>query len=75
VTRLYNLADCTFLVLAFDGLRSKVSNQDAIDAFAWSIDCGNTGVCVSMNFCKELFAMARSRGSRDDIRVMIKSYL
>jgi protein phosphatase 1L len=62
--------NCAFLVLASDGLRSKVSNQEAVDAVVWSIGYGNTG--VSMDSCKELVAMARSIGSRDDMSVMIK---
>jgi protein phosphatase 1L len=69
VTRLLITADCAFLVLASDGLWSKVSNQEAVDAIARSSGGGNAG--VSMDSCKELVTMARSRGSRDDITAMV----
>lgn len=69
VTRLPITPDCAFLVLASDGLWTKVSNQEAVDAVARSSGGGNAG--VSMDSCKELVAMARSRGSRDDITAMV----
>ncbi|KAM0869595.1 hypothetical protein ACQ4PT_040576 [Festuca glaucescens] len=69
VTRLPITPDCAFLVLASDGLWIKVSNQEAVDAVARSSGGGNAG--VSMDSCKELVAMARSRGSRDDITAMV----
>ncbi|XP_052137680.1 probable protein phosphatase 2C 77 [Oryza glaberrima] len=61
--------DCRFLVLASDGLWCKVSNQEAVDAVAAAAAAG--GVATSTDPCKELIAMARSRGSRDDITVMV----
>jgi protein phosphatase 1L len=69
VTRLRVTPDCAFLVLASDGLWSKVSNHEAVEAVARSSGGGNAG--VSMDSCKELVAMARSRGSRDDITAMV----
>ncbi|XP_051185529.1 probable protein phosphatase 2C 77 [Lolium perenne] len=69
VTRLCVTPDCAFLVLASDGLWSKVSNHEAVEAVARSSGGGNAG--VSMDSCKELVAMARSRGSRDDITAMV----
>uniref|UniRef100_A0A0D9XXQ3 protein-serine/threonine phosphatase n=1 Tax=Leersia perrieri TaxID=77586 RepID=A0A0D9XXQ3_9ORYZ len=58
--------DHRFLVLASDGLWCKVSNQEAADA-VFSAAGGVPGT----EACKELVAMARSRGSRDDITVMV----
>ena len=66
VTRLRITPDCAILVLASDGLWSKVSNQEAIDVVTRT-----SGAGVSMDSCKELVAMARSRGSRDDITAMV----
>lgn len=68
VARLRLSPECAFLVLASDGLWSKVSNQEAVDAVART-SAGSTG--VSMDSCKELVDMARSRGSRDDITAMV----
>ena len=62
VTRHTLTAGCEFLVLASDGLWNKVSNQEAVDAVSRS----NSPGC-----CKELVDMARGRGSRDDITVMV----
>lgn len=62
--------DCRFLVLASDGLWCKVSNQEAVDAVA-AATAAAAGVAGSTDPCKELAAMARSRGSRDDITVMV----
>ncbi|TVU51346.1 hypothetical protein EJB05_02767, partial [Eragrostis curvula] len=56
--------DCSFLVLASDGLWNKVSCQEAVDVVA------SAGTTTPAS-CKELVAMARSRGSRDDITVMV----
>lgn len=60
-------AGCEFLVLASDGLWNKVSNQEAVDTVSRSSNYGRT----SAGCCKELVDMARSRGSRDDITVMV----
>uniref|UniRef100_J3NC35 protein-serine/threonine phosphatase n=2 Tax=Oryza brachyantha TaxID=4533 RepID=J3NC35_ORYBR len=64
-TRRRLTTDCRFLVLASDGLWCKVSNQEAVDAVV------SAAVLPSTDPCKELVAMARSRGSRDDITVMV----
>uniref|UniRef100_A0ACD5WAR5 Uncharacterized protein n=1 Tax=Avena sativa TaxID=4498 RepID=A0ACD5WAR5_AVESA len=64
ITRLPLTAGCEFLVLASDGLWNKVSNQEAVDAVSRS--SAGRG-----NSCKDLVDMARSRGSRDDITVMV----
>ncbi|KAJ1275210.1 hypothetical protein BS78_05G119100 [Paspalum vaginatum] len=57
-------AGCEFLVVASDGLWDKVGNQEAVDA-------------VSRNratACRELVDMARRRGSRDDVTVMVVDF-
>ncbi|CAN6362661.1 unnamed protein product [Urochloa humidicola] len=56
-------AGCEFLVVASDGLWDKVGNQEAVDAVARS--GRNAAVCA------ELVELARSRGSRDDVTVMV----
>lgn len=56
--------DCGFLVLASDGLWNKVSCQEAVDVV---FDRGATTTAA----CKDLVAMARTRGSRDDVTVMV----
>ncbi|CAL4903801.1 unnamed protein product [Urochloa decumbens] len=69
--------DCRFLVVASDGLWNKVSCQEAVDAIAAA--AAPTGTAAggasssysSVGSCKELVALARSRGSRDDITVMV----
>ncbi|KAM0882425.1 hypothetical protein ACQ4PT_032295 [Festuca glaucescens] len=67
ITRHTLTAGCEFLVLASDGLWNKVSNQEAVDAVSKSNNAGRS----SAGCCKELVDMARSRGSRDDITVMV----
>uniref|UniRef100_A0A8I7B6V9 protein-serine/threonine phosphatase n=2 Tax=Hordeum vulgare subsp. vulgare TaxID=112509 RepID=A0A8I7B6V9_HORVV len=62
IRRVHLTAGSEFLVLASDGLWNKVSNQEAVDAVSRSSATG----C-----CKELVDMARCRGSRDDITVMV----
>ncbi|KAJ1275209.1 hypothetical protein BS78_05G119000 [Paspalum vaginatum] len=54
-------AGCEFLVVATDGLWEKVGNQEAVDAVARSRETA----------CRELVDMARRRGSRDDVTVMV----
>ncbi|KAF8658052.1 hypothetical protein HU200_059516 [Digitaria exilis] len=66
VTRRRLTPDCRFLVVASDGLWNKVSCQEAVDA----VVAGTTS-SSSVGSCKELVALARSRGSRDDITVMV----
>ncbi|TVU00996.1 hypothetical protein EJB05_53555, partial [Eragrostis curvula] len=56
--------ECSFLVLASDGLWNKVSCQEAVDVVSSAVEATTAP-------CKELVAMARSRGSRDDITVMV----
>ncbi|KAL6905488.1 hypothetical protein ACP4OV_003089 [Aristida adscensionis] len=59
--------DCRFLVVASDGLWNKVSCQEAVDV----VLAAGAGTAAAVAPCKELVAMARSRGSRDDITVMV----
>jgi protein phosphatase 1L len=54
---------CEFLVVASDGLWDKVGNQEAVDAV-------RTGASRAAA-CRELVEMARRRGSRDDVTVMV----
>ncbi|KAH7685174.1 protein phosphatase 1L protein [Dioscorea alata] len=61
--KLHLTPDCEFLIMASDGLWDKVSNQEAIDAVFKSKDMKKS--------CKELVEMSWSRGSRDDITVMV----
>ncbi|XP_022730928.1 probable protein phosphatase 2C 25 [Durio zibethinus] len=61
--------ECEFLILASDGLWDKVSNQEAVDIARPS--------CVGINkpnllgACKKLVDLSVSRGSFDDISVML----
>ncbi|XP_048573265.1 probable protein phosphatase 2C 74 [Triticum urartu] len=66
IRRLPLTAGCEFLVLASDGLWNKVSNQEAVDAVSRSRAGRDSTGCF-----KELVDMARCRGSRDDITVMV----
>ena len=59
--------DCQFLVVASDGLWNKVSCQEAVSAVAAAAPSSSAAVGP----CKELVALARTRGSRDDITVMV----
>ncbi|XP_002450571.2 probable protein phosphatase 2C 74 [Sorghum bicolor] len=61
VTRVAIDAGCEFLVMASDGLWDKVSNQEAVDVVS-----GRRATA-----CRELVDMARRRGSRDDVTVMV----
>ncbi|PWZ37682.1 putative protein phosphatase 2C 74 [Zea mays] len=63
VTRVPLAAGCEFLVIASDGLWDKVSNQETIDAVS-----GGRSRAAS---CRDLVEMARRRGSRDDVTVMV----
>uniref|UniRef100_A0A0E0ME75 protein-serine/threonine phosphatase n=1 Tax=Oryza punctata TaxID=4537 RepID=A0A0E0ME75_ORYPU len=65
VSRTALAAGCDFLVIASDGLWNKVSNQEAVDAVAAA--AGDH----SVESCRRLVEMARRRGSRDDITVMV----
>jgi protein phosphatase 1L len=66
VARVPLRAGCEFLVVASDGLWDKVGNQEAVDVVAR----GRTAAAVARS-CAELVDMARRRGSRDDITVMV----
>lgn len=57
-------AGCEFLVVASDGLWDKVGNQEAVDVVKRNV----MGRAVA---CRELVHMARRRGSRDDVTVMV----
>ncbi|OEL18754.1 putative protein phosphatase 2C 77 [Dichanthelium oligosanthes] len=61
VARVPLSAGCEFLVIASDGLWDKVTNQEAVDAVSRS----------SATACGELVELARRRGSRDDVTVMV----
>ena len=60
--------DCGFLVVASDGLWNKVSCQEAVDVV---VSAAVAGTASSVGSCKELVTLARNRGSRDDITVML----
>ncbi|KAK6135796.1 hypothetical protein DH2020_030491 [Rehmannia glutinosa] len=61
--------ECEFLILASDGLWENVSNQEAVDVVR--------SLCVSMDkpeplfACKKLVDLSLTRGSLDDISVMV----
>ncbi|XP_020588111.1 probable protein phosphatase 2C 2 [Phalaenopsis equestris] len=61
--------ECEFLILASDGLWEKVSNQEAIDV-ARPI-CMDPQRPSSLSACKKLVELSVSRGSVDDISVLI----
>ncbi|PKA67097.1 putative protein phosphatase 2C 25 [Apostasia shenzhenica] len=62
-------SDCEFLILASDGLWDKVSNQEAIDmARPLCLDPQKPSPLIA---CKKLVNLSVSRGSMDDISVMI----
>ncbi|KAL6660781.1 hypothetical protein ACP70R_001816 [Stipagrostis hirtigluma subsp. patula] len=63
VARVPLSSGCEFLVVASDGLWDKVGNQEAVDAVA--------GSASRAAACRQLVDMARRRGSRDDVTVMI----
>jgi len=60
---------CEFLVLASDGLWDKVDNQEAVD-IARTLCIGNYKASC-MVACRGLVENAGSRGSTDDISVVI----
>ncbi|KAB2050568.1 hypothetical protein F383_27984 [Gossypium arboreum] len=70
-TNIINIeSDCEFLILASDGLWDKVSNQEAVDIARPK--------CLAINktidplvACKKLVQLSVSRGSSDDISVML----
>ncbi|CAO1948528.1 unnamed protein product [Urochloa humidicola] len=62
VTRVALHAGCEFIVIASDGLWDKVSNQEAVGVVSRSRNAAA---------CRELVELARRRGSRDDVTVMV----
>lgn len=56
-------SDCEFLVVASDGLWDKVEDQEAVNVVLREND--------SLKSCKKLVNMSSSRGSMDDITVMV----
>ncbi|GAB2263213.1 hypothetical protein Droror1_Dr00004210 [Drosera rotundifolia] len=69
-TRVHRIeSDCEFLILASDGLWDKVTNQEAVDV-ARPL-CIGTSKLEPLVTCKKLVEMAASRGSCDDISVML----
>ncbi|KAL5982853.1 hypothetical protein ACLOJK_016931 [Asimina triloba] len=63
INKLRLTADCEFLIMASDGLWDKVSNQEAVDAVMRHKN--------SVESCKALVDISSSRGSKDDITVMV----
>ncbi|XP_057813869.1 probable protein phosphatase 2C 2 [Cryptomeria japonica] len=67
--------DCEFLILASDGLWDKISNQEAVDtsrALCVEKLRSAEGFCErSLRACRKLVDVAVSRGSKDDVTVMI----
>ncbi|XP_010469904.1 PREDICTED: probable protein phosphatase 2C 25 [Camelina sativa] len=61
--------DHEFLILASDGLWDKVSNQEAVD-IARPLCLGNEKPLL-LEACKKLVDLSASRGSSDDISVML----
>ncbi|KAE8656868.1 putative protein phosphatase 2C 25 [Hibiscus syriacus] len=61
--------DYEFLILASDGLWDKVSNQEAVDIARPS--CVGINKPNPLNACKKLVNLSVSRGSSDDISVML----
>ncbi|KAL0923015.1 hypothetical protein M5K25_007057 [Dendrobium thyrsiflorum] len=61
--------ECEFLILASDGLWEKVSNQEAID-IARPL-CMDLQRPSPLSACKKLVNLSVSRGSMDDISVLI----
>jgi protein phosphatase 1L len=60
---------CEFLLLASDGLWDKVDNQEAIDIAG--PHCISNDKASSVDACRRLVETAVSRGSTDDISVLI----
>ncbi|KAH9330019.1 hypothetical protein KI387_002127 [Taxus chinensis] len=69
-------SDCEFLILASDGLWDKVSNEEAVAIarpFCVEKEETTTRLCERslMAACRKLVEVAVSRGSKDDVTVMI----
>ncbi|XP_042397082.1 probable protein phosphatase 2C 77 [Zingiber officinale] len=63
VNKIRSTPECEFLIVASDGLWDKVGNQEAIDVVSKHFD--------SVKACKDLIKLSCSRGSKDDITVMV----
>ncbi|KAF7132420.1 hypothetical protein RHSIM_Rhsim09G0178300 [Rhododendron simsii] len=61
--------ECEFLILASDGLWDKVSNQEAVDVVRHS--CIGIDNLEPFSTCKKLVDLSVTRGSIDDISVMV----
>ncbi|CAI9774914.1 unnamed protein product [Fraxinus pennsylvanica] len=61
--------ECEFLILASDGLWDKVSNQEAVDVVHPL--CLGIDKPEPFSACKKLVDLSQSRGSSDDISVMV----
>ncbi|MBA0854333.1 hypothetical protein Goshw_029220 [Gossypium schwendimanii] len=61
--------ECEFLILASDGLWDKVSNQEAVDIARPS--CLGINKLNPLGACKKLVELSVSRGSSDDVSVML----
>ncbi|GMI88904.1 hypothetical protein like AT2G30020 [Hibiscus trionum] len=61
--------ECEFLILASDGLWDKVTNQEAVDIARPS--CLGISKQNALGACKSLVDLSVSRGSSDDISVML----
>ncbi|PSS34464.1 Protein like [Actinidia chinensis var. chinensis] len=69
-TRILRISpECEFLILASDGLWEKISNQEAVDLVH--------PLCIGVDnpepfsACKKLADLSKTRGSTDDISVMV----
>jgi len=60
---------CEFLILASDGLWDKIDNQEAVD-LARAL-CTNNDKASRMAACRMLTETSISRGSTDDISIVI----
>ncbi|WOL08503.1 hypothetical protein Cni_G17256 [Canna indica] len=69
-TKVINIEDqCEFLILASDGLWDKVDNQEAVDlARPFCLDADSA---TTLSACRKLVELSATRGSLDDISVMI----
>ncbi|KAL9274163.1 putative protein phosphatase 2C 25 [Drosera capensis] len=69
-TRIHKIeSDCELLILASDGLWDKVTNQEAVDVAR--LHCIGISKPEPLAACKKLIEISISRGSCDDICVML----
>ncbi|KAL7107632.1 hypothetical protein ACP275_06G067000 [Erythranthe tilingii] len=69
-TKVYKIRpECEFLILASDGLWDNVSNQEAVDIVRSS--CVGVDKPETFSACKKLVDLSLTRGSLDDISIMI----